>query len=184
MPFRFSSGTEFPDQYQTHTECKIKTHVAWIPRWEHSDLLLWVSDLRFWIGASRPISHRYRIQSTNCCWWDYWAAGSDQTLLWPSDSLQSKNSCCLDSWEGALRCASTVWVSDLRCWIGASGPMVLGREILGEKLVTWADRYKTDMRPIWKWSLLWKSLQNRYEKKTSRTMIGSTSRSKVNRKCS
>ena len=58
-----------------------------------------------------------------------------------------------------------LWVSDLRCRIGASGPMVLGREILGEKLVTWSDRYETDIGPIWKWSLLWKSLQNRYENK-------------------
>ena len=61
---------------------------------------------------------------------------------------------------------------------------VLGRESLKEKLVIWADRYKTDTRPIWKWSLLCKSLQNRYRKKTSRGTVGPAAKSKVSRKCS
>ena len=68
---------------QNHdTECKVKTDVAWIPGWELSDLLLWVSDLRFWIGASRPISNRYRIQSKNCCCLDSWVAGTYPTVCY------------------------------------------------------------------------------------------------------
>ena len=34
------SGKEFPDRYQTDTELKVKNHVAGIPGWELSDLLL------------------------------------------------------------------------------------------------------------------------------------------------
>ena len=141
------SGWELPDRYQTDTEFKVKTHVAWITGWVLLDLLLWVSDLRFWIGASRPISNRQGIQSKHCCCLDYWAAGNDQTLCYDLQILFKVKAHV--AWiPGKQLLDWLLWSSDLRFWVGDSGPMVLGREILGEKLVTWSDRYETDVGPI------------------------------------
>ena len=90
------SGKEFPDRYQTDTKFKVKTHVAWIPGWELSDSLLWVSDLRFCIGSFRPISNRYRIQSKI-------------VVIW------------ITGWQGSTRLSGTTL--DSVFWKGVSRPI-------------------------------------------------------------
>ena len=169
---------------------------------------IWVSDVRFCIGVSRPISNRYRIQkkrrmlpgflggSSQICF--YMSFGCEildrslqtdikpkqnpkqklllmgllgcrersDSLLWLSDSIQSKSSCCLDSWDAALRLASMSFRFE-----------ILGRRFRtdgAEKGNPWREtghmvgpiwnRYRTDMKvefavkiiakPTWKQKLV------------------------------
>ena len=70
-------------------------------------------DVRFWIGASRLISNRYRIQSKIVVIWITGWQGSTRlsgmtldSVFWKGVSrpisnryrIESKNSCCLDYW--------------------------------------------------------------------------------------
>ena len=64
----WDSGFAFPDWYQTDIEFERENSRcldSWVGALRFVSIC--VSDLRFWIGASRPIAHRYRIQSKNCC---------------------------------------------------------------------------------------------------------------------